>query len=244
MRLRKIRRSLAVLVLSAMVCLGFTAVKDGYDLYKEAVNEMSLTDKVAEIQAKDGYTELSELPETYLDAVVSVEDHRFYRHIGIDFIAICRAIVNDIKAGSFVVGGSTITQQRAKNLYFTQEKKMERKIAEVFLAFDLETTYSKDEILELYVNSIYFGDGYDNVGQASAGYFGKEPKEMNLYESTMLAGVPNAPSKYAPTKNPELAEQRRRQVVRRMEANGCYTGDPVQMTAVKAVASRVSVVNP
>ena len=244
MRLRKIGRGLAVLVLSAMVCIGFTAVKDGYDLYREAVGEISLADKVSEIQAVEGYTELSDLPETYVDAVVSVEDHRFYNHIGIDFIAICRAVVNDIKAGRYVEGGSTITQQLAKNLYFTHEKKMERKIAEVFLAFDLEDRYSKDEILELYVNSIYFGDGYDNVGQASAGYFGKAPEEMSLYESTMLAGVPNAPSKYAPTKNPELAEQRRKQVVRRMVANGCYTGEPEQTDVAPLMAAKVVALNP
>lgn len=236
MRLCKIRRSLAVLVLSAMVCIGFTAVRDGYSLYQEAVNEMSLTDKLAEIRAKDGYTELSALPETYVDAVVSVEDHRFYRHIGIDFIAICRAVVNDIRAGRYVEGGSTITQQLAKNLYFTQEKKMERKIAEVFLAFDLEQNYSKDEILELYLNSIYFGDGYCNVGQASAGYFGKAPEDMTEYESTLLAGIPNAPSKYAPTKNPELAEQRQKQVLRRMEACGCFSREEVETVAAQMVA--------
>lgn len=236
MKLHKIRRGLAVLVLSAMVCIGFTAVKDGYQLYREAVGQISLTDKVAEIQAKDGYTELSELPETYVDAVVSVEDHRFYRHIGIDVIAICRAVVHDIRAGRYVEGGSTITQQLAKNLYFSQEKKMERKIAEVFLAFDLEDHYSKDEILELYVNSIYFGDGYQNVGQASVGYFGKAPEYMNEYESTLLAGIPNAPSRYAPTRNPQLAEKRQQQVLRRMEACGCFSKAEVETVAAQMVA--------
>ena len=102
-----------------------------------------LKDKVEQIRSKENYTEFAELPETYVDAVLSVEDHRFYGHIGIDPIAITRAVINDIRAGAFVEGGSTITQQLAKNLYFTQEKKMERKAAEVFMAFALEKEYSK-----------------------------------------------------------------------------------------------------
>lgn len=236
MRLRKMMKGLILMAMSVMVCTGFTVVREGYELYQSAMEVQSLEDKVSEIQSRDGYTEIEELPETYLDAVVSVEDHRFYDHIGLDFIAIGRAIVNDIKAGSFVEGGSTITQQLAKNLYFTQEKKMERKIAEVFVAFDLEEQYSKDEILELYVNSIYFGDGYDNVGQASIGYFGKEPAEMTTYESTLLAGIPNAPSRYAPTKNPDLAEKRQKQVLRRMEACGCFTKEEVETVAAQMIA--------
>ena len=120
-------------------------------------------------------------------------------------------------------GGSTITQQLAKNLYFTQEKELTRKAAEVFMAFELERNYSKEEILELYVNSIYFGDGYYDVSSASEGYFGKTPEELNDYEATLLAGVPNAPSVYAPTKNPDKAEQRRLQVVNRMIACGYIT---------------------
>lgn len=236
MRLRKMIKGLILMAMSVMVCTGFTVVRDGYEMYQNAIEAQSLEDKVNEIQSREGYTKIEELPETYLDAVVSVEDHRFYDHIGLDFIAIGRAIVNDIKAGRFVEGGSTITQQLAKNLYFTQEKKMERKIAEVFAALDLEDAYSKDEILELYVNSIYFGDGYDNVGQASAGYFGKKPEEMTMYESTLLAGIPNAPSKYAPTRNPDLAEKRQKQVLRRMEACGCFTREEAETVAAQMVA--------
>ena len=97
---------------------------------------------------------------------------------------------------------------------------MERKIAEVFAALELERKYSKDEILELYVNSISFGEGYHTAGDASRGYFGKEPWQMNEYECTLLAGVPNAPSRYAPTRNPGLAARRQQQVLRRMEACG------------------------
>lgn len=123
-----------------------------------------------------------------------MEDHRFEQHWGIDLIAIGRAAWNNLISWSLREGGSTITQQLAKNMYFTQEKSFIRKIAEMFMAFRLENTYTKDKILELYVNSIYFGDGYYCVRDASRGYFGKEPIDMTGYESTLLAGIPNAPS--------------------------------------------------
>ena len=103
---------------------------------------------------------------------MAVEDHRFYAHPGFDAIATARALVNDLKAGAIVEGGSTITQQLAKNQYFTQEQTVERKIAEVFMALTMEQHFSKRTILELYVNSIYFGDGYEGIGSASWGYFG------------------------------------------------------------------------
>ena len=163
---------------------------------------------------------LQELPQTYLDAVLAVEDKRFYRHPGIDPIAIGRALVNDIRAGAYVEGGSTITQQLAKNQFFTQEKKAVRKVAEMFMAFKIESELDKDKILELYVNSIYFGNGLYCVADASEAYFGKEPSEMNFDECTLLAGIPNAPSNYNPVASPELARQRQAQVLEKMRKAG------------------------
>lgn len=192
-------------------------------MYQDAVRQESLEDKVAAIRSKENFVSIGQLPEIYVDAVLSVEDHRFYSHPGIDILATGRAAFNDIKAMAFVEGGSTITQQLAKNLYFTQEKELERKAAEVFVAMDLERNYSKDEIFELYVNSIYYGNGYYCVRDASLGYFGKEPDDMTDYESTLLAGIPNAPSCYAPTVSPELAAQRQRQVVERLVKCGYFT---------------------
>ena len=168
---------------------------------------------MAEIQSKPSYTPVTDLPQVYLDAVVAVEDKRFYKHPGIDVISIARAIKNDIEAGQLIEGGSTITQQLAKNMYFDQERSITRKVAEVFMAFKLERNYSKKEILELYVNNIYFGDTYYCVADACQGYFGKEPKDMDSYESTMLAGIPNAPSAYSPDVSLELAHQRQQKVV-------------------------------
>ena len=215
---------------------GFALAGEGYGLYKNAVQEVSLEEKVNEIHSQESFTSLEDMPETYVQAVVSVEDHRFYDHFGLDLIAIGRAVVNDIKAGRYVEGGSTITQQLAKNLYFSQEKTMNRKAAEVFLALELEQKYTKDEILELYVNSIYFGDGYYSVGEASEGYFGKPASEMNDYECTLLAGVPNAPSKYAPSKNLALAEKRQQKVLSRMEACGYITEEETTLMAAQLVA--------
>ena len=219
-----------------MAGCGFALAGEGYGLYKNAVQEVSLEEKVNEIHSQESFTSLEDMPETYVQAVVSVEDHRFYDHFGLDLIAIGRAIVNDIKAGRYVEGGSTITQQLAKNLYFSQEKTMNRKAAEVFLALELEQKYTKDEILELYVNSIYFGDGYYSVGEASEGYFGKPASEMNDYECTLLAGVPNAPSKYAPSKNLALADNRQQKVLSRMEACGYITEEETTLMAAQLVA--------
>lgn len=192
-------------------------------MYKDAIKEIPLEEKVAEIKAKENYTKISELPPTYLNAVISVEDHRFYKHCGIDIIAIARALINDIKAMDFVEGGSTITQQFAKNEYFTQEKKITRKIAEMFMSFEIKKEYSKDEILELYINTIYFGNGYYNIKDASEGYFGKTVDELTDGECIMLAGIPNAPSVYNPKENPKLARERQRQVADKMVEYGYLT---------------------
>lgn len=200
----------------------FTVAR-GYLMYRDALAQQTLPDRVAEVRAKPNYLPLSELPQTYLDAVVAVEDQHFRQHIGIDPAAIARAVWNNLTSWSLKEGGSTITQQLAKNLYFSQEKSFIRKIAEMFMAFNLERHYSKDRILELYVNSIYFGDGYYCVRSASLGYFGKEPRDMTASECTLLAGIPNAPSVYSLTRNPALAYQRQQYVIRQMVKCGYLT---------------------
>ena len=220
--MKKFLKILMILLLIGL-SIALLIIGNGYTMYKEAIEKEPLEEKVTEIRGKESYTEFSELPQMYVNAVISVEDKRFFKHGGIDIIAIGRATINDIKAMSYVEGGSTITQQLAKNMYFTQEKIMERKIAEVFMAWEIEANYSKEDIFELYVNSIYFGDGYYTVKEACEGYFNKEVSEMTDYECIMLAGIPNAPSVYAPTVNPELAKQRQRQVMDKMIENGYLT---------------------
>lgn len=191
-------------------------VKIGHDMYKEAISKKSIETMVAEIKAKENYTTIDKLPEDYKNAVIAVEDRRFYLHRGIDIISIGRAIFTDIVSFELKEGGSTITQQLAKNTYFTQSKNFSRKVAEIYVALDYEKKYSKAEILELYLNYSYFGGGNYCVGDATKYYFNKTPDQMDLYESTLLAGIPNAPSVYDPKKNPDLAWQRQKQVLRKM----------------------------
>ena len=219
----KLLKKVIIGIILLCLIIGIIVVGNGYMMYKEAIEEVSLSTLVEEIKSKQNYTEINELPKIYIDAVIAVEDHRFYKHNGIDVIAIGRAIINDIKAMRFVEGGSTITQQLSKNTYFTQEKKLTRKVAEVFMALEIEKNYDKDEILELYLNTSYFGDGYYTIKDACKGYFDKEPMQMTDYEAILLAGIPNAPSVYAPTKNPDLAKQRQRQVMEKMIKYGYLT---------------------
>lgn len=160
-----IKRIIIIITLIALVTAA-VLIKNGYEMYKNAIDEIPLAEKVENIRKKENYTKIEEVPQIYIDAVISVEDHRFYKHNGIDIIAITRAAINDIKAMSFVEGGSTIPQQLSKNIYFTQEKEITRKIAEVFMAFEIEKNYEKDEILELYLNTSYYGDGYYTIKEA------------------------------------------------------------------------------
>lgn len=192
----------------------------GYQRYVQVMEEKTLDEKIDEIQSKPNYTKLQDLPQIYLDAVISVEDKRFYQHYGIDPISLVRAIRNNLRAKALIEGGSTITQQLAKNLYFDDEASLVRKAAEAMVTVVLEERYSKDEILELYVNCIYFGESYYCVYDASIGYFQKIPSQMTDFEATMLAGIPNAPSAYAPTVNMNLAVKRQEKVLESMVREG------------------------
>lgn len=207
-----------VLVLALLVCIiaaGYYGVR-GYQMYREAVADTPISSIADNICAKENFTKYEQLPQIYIDAVIAAEDKRFFRHQGIDPLAIARAAFNDILAGAFVEGGSTIPQQLAKNQLFTQDKKIERKFADAFGAFAIEKEYSKKQIFELYVNSIYFGSGYYGIYDAAMGYFGKTPAQLDDYEAVMLAGLPNAPSNYSPDGNIELAEKRMSVVLKRM----------------------------
>ena len=207
-----VKRLLTLLLAVAVLAAGYV-VYGGYKMYKEVTDAVPVAEKVEEIRSQDHYTEYGELSDTYINAVIAGEDRRFRKHGGFDIISTGRALLHNIKAGELEQGGSTITQQLARNMYFEQNKKLTRKVAEVLVAFEIEKEYDKDEILELYVNTMYFGSGYYNIYDASLGYFGKTPSQLSDYEATMLAGIPNAPSVYDLNVNPDLAEQRRQQVV-------------------------------
>ena len=194
-------------VLSGTIFVTVYAAK-GYKMYIEATGAYPVEKKAEEIQDAENFVGYDELPDFYIKAVISVEDRRFEKHGGIDPVAIGRAIIHDIQAKAPVEGGSTITQQLAKNLYYTQEKKLERKFAEVFTAFEFERKFTKEEIFELYV-----------IAEAAQGYYGAEVSELTEYECAMLAGIPNAPTAYSLDTSPDLAEQRLVQVLDKMVEN-------------------------
>lgn len=213
--MKKFKKILLVLILILLSILAIY-IGQGYKMYKNALDDKPLEAMVQEIRSQKSYTKISNIPDIYKDAVIAVEDHRYYDHKGIDIIAIGRALLNDIRARELIEGGSTITQQLAKNMYFTQDKTLTRKIAEVFMAKKIESNYNKEEILELYVNYIYYGSGYYDIKSASLGYFDKEPQDLTEGESIMLAGIPNAPSVYNPKVSPRLARERQKQVIDKM----------------------------
>lgn len=219
-----IKRALLALIILVFI-FGSVIIALGYRMYRGALEKMTLEAAAETIRSKESFTEIGDLPKTYLDAIIAVEDHRFYEHCGFDVLATARAAWNDLTSLSLAEGGSTITQQLAKNLYFTQEKSFIRKIAELFMALDIERNYNKEEILELYVNCIYFGSGYYSVKEACKGYFDTSPDLMTDYQCVMLAGIPNAPSAYSLDIDPNLAYQRMKQVLRQMVKYGYITED-------------------
>lgn len=213
----KIFKRIILLILIVIIIIVSVCYINGKKLYDEKLSEISLEKKIESIKSDEDFVPLSDLPEYYKNSVIAVEDHRYYKHGAIDVIALCRAVVSNIKQKDFKEGGSTITQQTAKNMYFiTADDVVSRKVAEAILSFELERKYSKDDILELYINTIYFGNGYYGIKEACEGYLHKSPKDMTLYDATMLAGIPNAPSVYAPTVNFNLTKSRQKKVVSSM----------------------------
>ncbi len=166
---------------------------------------------------------LSDMPPMLKTAFVAAEDSRFYKHGGIDFLSIVRAFFKNIEAGTIIQGGSTITQQVTKSFLLTPERSYSRKIREAILAYRIDKSFSKDEVLFLYLNQIYLGHGAYGVEAASENYFGKSTTELNLAECAILAGLPQAPSRYSPFRYPDRAKQRQIYVLNRMVAEGYIT---------------------
>ncbi len=163
---------------------------------------------------------IAEIPRHVQFAFVSAEDGKFYEHKGFDFVAILRAALANLREGGIAQGASTITQQTVKSLLLSSEKTYERKLKEIVLSWRLEQQLTKDEILYLYLNQIYFGNGAYGVGQAARSYFGKDAKDLTISEAALLAGLPQRPSAYEPNRNPKAAEARRRYVLGRMLTDG------------------------
>ncbi len=180
---------------------------------------------------------LAEMPDMLKKAFVAAEDSRFYQHRGIDFYSILRAFIKNLKAGTIVQGGSTITQQVTKSFFLTPERNYTRKLKEAILAYRIEKFLTKDEILFLYLNQIYLGHGAYGVGAAADNYFNKTVQELTLGECAILAGLPQAPSRYSPFHAPDKANQRRIYVINRMLAEGYITN----LQATEAIAQPLDI---
>jgi penicillin-binding protein 1A len=166
---------------------------------------------------------LSRMPRHLVDAFIAVEDANFFEHEGVDYLSIMRALYKNITAGRIVQGGSTITQQVARSFFLTPERRISRKIRETILAYRIEKNLSKEDILHLYMNQIYLGNGAYGVQAAAENYFGKNVEELSVAESALFAGLPKAPSRYSPYTNPELAKKRHEFVLTRMLEEGYIT---------------------
>lgn len=183
---------------------------------------------------------IDKVPEHLKDAFIAVEDVRFYEHAGVDPKGIVRAVIANVTNKGVSEGGSTITQQLAKNAYLTQDRTLKRKVQEVFLALQLERKYTKDEILELYLNQIYFGQGAYGVQAAAKTYFGKNVEDLDLNECAMLAGIPKSPNYFSPLNNLQAAQQRKGVVLDQMAKYGYISSS----TATKTKAENLNLVKP
>lgn len=168
---------------------------------------------------------MADIPQEMVDATIAIEDRKFFRHWGVDIIGITRAIVQNIRAGRTVQGASTITQQLARDLFLTKERTVVRKLKEILLAIQIEKRYSKDEILAMYFNQIYYGNGAYGIEAAALSFFSKHANELTLPEVALLAGLPNSPTYYDPFKNPEKSVMRRNIVLNAMMEIGAVSQD-------------------
>lgn len=188
---------------------------------------------------------LRQIPTTLQQAFLAIEDSRFYDHPGVSYPDIVRAFIKNLSAGQFVQGGSTITQQLAKVLFLTPERKLKRKIREALLALEIERRFTKDEILEFYMNQIYLGSGAYGVQAAARIYFGKTVAQLTLVESAMIAGMPKAPTRFNPRINPDKALNRRNLVINRMRASGFITEEQAKSAReapIEVIPRRANVV--
>ena len=173
-------------------------------------------------------TKVKEVSPDFIKALVATEDRRFYLHKGVDPIAIFRAVGSNVKGKGLQEGGSTLTQQLTRQLFLTNERSLQRKIKEILLAMQMEQELSKEEILELYMNYVYFGQGAYGIEAASEVFFNKKPKELTLVQAALLAGLPQAPSNYNPLVNPELAKRRRNEVLQNLVEVSAITSEECQ----------------
>lgn len=204
------------------------------DLNKIAFSKTLITvlDKNGNLMRANSYVNLDELSPETKSAFLAIEDNRFYSHNGVDYVGVARAVVKNLSSGKLVEGGSTITQQLVKNTHLTNDKTVKRKINEILLAYQLEEKLSKNQILESYLNTAYFGGDCVGLNRAASSYFGKNPKDLTLSEAALLAGMLKSPNYYSPDKNPENSIKRRNLVLDKMAERGYI--DQTALTAAKS----------
>ena len=204
-----------------ILCFGFVCVifGRGYLFYTKLIENESIEEKVSEIENSNTFVPYEYLPKTLVNATVSIEDHRFFEHKGIDYIGLARAFTSWFVPGMVESGGSTITQQVAKNMYTMFDSSLDRKAVEFFVANALEQKYSKEEIFSIYVNIINYGDNHMGISEAASGYFQKSVWELNENECTLLAGIPQSPANYQLSTHYEEAKQRQLLVLQSMVEN-------------------------
>lgn len=181
---------------------------------------------------REKFVPYDKIPDLLKKGIIATEDRRYYDHGAVDIIGVARAFITNSMAGENLEGGSTIAQQTVKNIFLSNDRTMTRKLEELALAVQLERNYSKEEILELYLNTIYFGHGAYGVGEASRVYFGKEPKDLDLSQCAMLAGLPQAPSAYDPISHPQEGAKRMTTVLALMAQEGYITPEEAAKSAM------------
>lgn len=181
---------------------------------------------------REKFVPYDKIPDLLKKGIIATEDRRYYDHGAVDIIGVARAFITNSMAGETLEGGSTIAQQTVKNIFLSNDRTMTRKLEELTLAVQLERNYSKEEILELYLNTIYFGHGAYGVGEASRVYFGKEPKALDLSQCAMLAGLPQAPSAYDPISHPQEGAKRMTTVLALMAQEGYITPEEAAKSAM------------
>lgn len=181
---------------------------------------------------REKFVPYDKIPDLLKKGIIATEDRRYYDHGAVDIIGVARAFITNSMAGETLEGGSTIAQQTVKNIFLSNDRTMTRKLEELALAVQLERNYSKEEILEFYLNTIYFGHGAYGVGEASRVYFGKEPKDLDLSQCAMLAGLPQAPSAYDPISHPQEGAKRMTTVLALMAQEGYITPEEAAKSAM------------
>lgn len=236
---KHLKRCITCLLLTALLFLSATFCV-GYRRYVSIRSNESMTLTIQAIQDDASYTPLNAISKDFINAILAVEDPHFYTHKGIRIAKIVEAVITDIIHLNYVMGGSTITQQLAKNLFLDQDKNLSRKVAELFFVRDLESALTKDEILTLYLNIIYFGDGYYGIQDAAQGYFHKNADELTLDEATLLAGLPQAPAVLQLSDGYEAARKRQLEVLDAMLKQALITQEQADIIKYQSDTSEIN----